>query len=193
MSKARALCFTALFGVVSQLLLLARQNSGQAKAEPKADTPLQVELESTENTEGMPSRFLFRLVNRTNHDVQLPDPMMRCDGGIDGKITLQVSFRPLYSGDKMLGSGCAIDSFDRPLSILVRLKNWKFLHAGEAMTFEVPSNVFFSDQKPGTYEIWATYTPPAINREDQKFLRDAGIDSPQSELVSAHLTFEKKP
>jgi hypothetical protein len=41
-------------------------------------------------------------------------------------------------------------------------------------------------------EFWAYYSPPYVSTDDQAVLRKAGIDFPQGELTSAHITFVKK-
>lgn len=191
---ARLLYPIALLGALSGILLLASQGPGQAKIEPKADTPLQLELQPTEIVEGLPSRFRFHLVNRTDHDVQLPTPTIKCTGGINGRIDLQLEFHPLHPRNS-LGSGSFCDGgVLKPPSILIQLQSWKIVKPGKAMILEAPRGYFFySDGEPGKYDFWATYTPPFINQVDQQFLQNAGIDFPRKELVSARLTFEKKP
>ena len=194
MRTSRLLGPAALFGSASFFLSLASHSPGHANANPTADTPLQLELQSAEITAGMPSRFLFRLVNRTDHEVRLSNPAVACADGMNGTIGLRVEFHPLHPGDSTSGGGCVYDFFGEWPSILIRLQSWKTVKAGEAMALEVPRETFhYSDQKPGQYEFWATYTPPFIKKEDQKLLLNAGIDFPKGELVSTRLVFEKKP
>ena len=140
----------------------------------------------------MPQAFRFELVNTTDHDVWIPQPAVQCENSFDGSIHLSLDFRPLEPGPPGEGHGCAGDRMNWP-PILERVKDWKTLRSGEKLTLTADrTRLFYDSQQAGTYEFWATYSPPSINRSDQAILRQAGIDFPHDKLTSSHLVFEKK-
>jgi hypothetical protein len=50
----------------------------------------------------------------------------------------------------------------------------------------------YDDMGPGKYEFWAEYSPPAITPDDQKALKEAGIDFPSEPLKTMHLVYYKR-
>ncbi len=86
-------------------------------------------------------------------------------------------------------AAAAVIAIDWP-SITSRIQQWTILHPGEAMTLTGNrEQMHCAETRPGVYEFWAVYSPPAIRAEDQQALREMGIDFPYAELVSRHITF----
>jgi hypothetical protein len=79
-------------------------------------------------------------------------------------------------------------------AILERVKEWKLLHSGDRLHLTVDrARLFYESDRPGTYEFWAAYSPPWVNRSDRAILSQAGIDFPHGTLTSRHLIFEERP
>ena len=67
------------------------------------------------------------------------------------------------------------------------------LHPGETLTVKAESVYFgYDDNQNGTYEFWATYQPPYISPADQKILHESGIDFAEANLITAHVSFDRK-
>ena len=165
-------------------------------SQPRAEEQpgLELRLQPEDVQAGVPEAFSFVLVNRSNHDVRVPMPSIECeDPSFDGSIFLKVEFQPLRPDAPGFGSGCANDRMDRP-AIMNRVKNWTNLHPGESLSLRaVRKRLLYPDKEPGTYEFCAHYFPPSVTPGDRETLNQSGIDFPQNELTSAHVTFVKKP
>ncbi|HEX4166541.1 MAG TPA: hypothetical protein VHZ55_13825 [Bryobacteraceae bacterium] len=141
----------------------------------------------------MPNGFNFSIVNATDHDVKLPSPTVECSDSFDGYVMLYLKYIPSDGLGPMDGGGCARDRFGKWPSILERIKTWQTLGAGEALILKGKREQFFySDQRPGKYEFWASYTPPYVQDLDKQLLFGSGIDFPTSTVVSSRLSFERK-
>jgi len=80
----------------------------------------------------------------------------------------------------------------RYFSILKRVQKWRLLHPGETAKQTVPKEeLHYEAENPGKYDFWAEYHPPAIEPDDQKTLRKAGIDFPRESLGSKHVVYYK--
>jgi hypothetical protein len=171
---------------------------------------------------GMPQAFSFLLVNRTDHDVRVPVPAFKCSTAFVGSISLNVRFTPkVPSSGPSSGSGCAGDRMDWP-PITERIMEWQVVPSGYALILKVdPKNIvwkiassvdissrnaaqehavqpgmrsyWYDDSQPGSYEFWATYSPPSISRSDQTKLEELGIDFPRAaggaSQSTDHVTF----
>ncbi len=121
----------------------------------------------------------------------MPTPTIECEDSFSGAIQLRRYFRPLKPEPPDEGRGCAFDNELWP-PILERIKEWKVLRSGEALTLKADRELLFYDgSKPGGYEFWAIYSPPNIEPSDQKKLEESGVDFPRERLTTQHLTFSK--
>jgi hypothetical protein len=165
-------------------------------SQPRAEeqSGLELRLQPEDVQAGVPEAFTFVLVNRSNHDVRVPMPSIECeDPPFDGNFRLKVEFKPSRPNAPGFGSGCTNDRMDRP-AIMNRVKNWKNLHPGESLSLRVVrKRLLYRYQEPGTYDFCAHYFPPSVTLSDREALNQAGIDFPQNELTSAHVTFVKEP
>lgn len=159
-----------------------------------ADSNLELLLQPESIVNGMPQAFTFSLVNTSDHDVLVPAPSIDCEDAYDGVIWLQLEFRPSNpQAEPGPGSACASDRFGRP-PILKRVREWKTLHAGQTLSWNVPrQRLNYEDKDAGIYEFWAEYDPPAIGASDRETLQRTGIDVPHGKLTSSHIAFRKEP
>ncbi|MDE3199365.1 MAG: hypothetical protein KGN79_00470 [Acidobacteriota bacterium] len=140
---------------------------------------------------GVPVKFTFELVNITDHDVYVPKPKVDCISSIDGYIWLELDFTPAKFTGSGSGFGCTEDQVGLP-AILDRAKDWHLLHPGETvMQILGQHELHYDDKGAGTYEFWAEYHPPTINSQDQKTLREAGIDFPRYDLKTRRFVYKK--
>jgi hypothetical protein len=154
---------------------------------------LKLRLVPREPVNGVPDGFTFKLVNISNHNLRVPQPIVDCAGDYTGYIWLRIVFTPPHAPGSELGYGCGADKVDWP-PILKRAQEWKLLRPGDAVSQTVTrAQLHYEGQQPGTYEFWAEYHPPAVEPDDQKRLRKKGIDFPHTQLTSSHLTFTRKP
>jgi hypothetical protein len=170
--------------------------------------------------QGTQPTFHLFLVNQTDHDLYIPLPTPNCSDDYDGSFELVRDFKPLGGRAKPTGpgGGCALDKFGwPPIMDRIRDEEWKILHSGDALTLDaersdpgdrrrtlweiVPSwaspkqpgmVAFERDSKPGTYEVWADYSPPSLDISARKTLQEWGIDYPHDRLTSNHLSFVKR-
>ena len=141
---------------------------------------------------GVPQAFDFLLVNKTDHDVRVPVPIIDCEDSFSGDVLLRLHFAPLKREPSDEGQGCADDREEWP-PIMNRIADWKIVHPGAALTLTADhEHLFYDGSKPGTYEFWAIYSPPSINSSERKKLQESGIDFPHEKLRTYHLTFLKK-
>jgi hypothetical protein len=118
-------------------------------------------------------------------------PTVECEDSFSGTIWLRLYFKPLKPEPPGEGRGCALDDELWP-PILDRIKGWKLLHSGEALTLSADQeHLFYDSGKPGTYEFWAVYAPPSIDPFYQKKLQESGTDFPRERLATQHLTFSR--
>lgn len=168
------------------VVFMGAQMTGQQKT---GNLDFRLRPEAVEG--GVPQAFSFLLVNTTDHDVRVPMPTVECEDSFSGAIYFRVNFKPLKPEPPGEGRGCAFDNELWP-PILDRIKEWKLLHSGEALTLNADQeHLSYDGSKPGTYEFWAVYAPPNIDPSDQKKLRESGIDFPRERLVTQHLTFSR--
>lgn len=154
---------------------------------------LELRLVAGELGNGVPQAFTFELVNISDHDVRVPQPSVDCGSDFYGSIWLLLVFRPPHMADEWAGFGCADDRFDGD-PILKRVQKWQLLHPGEVAKQTIGrDHLHYEGKDPGKYDFWADYRPPAIEQDDQKALRDAGIDFPREPLSSQHIIYEKQP
>jgi hypothetical protein len=165
----------------------------QVNPETKRDN-LELRLEAVNIQGGIPQRFIFLLINKSDHDIRVPTPVIECEDPVDdGSFWLKVNFRPSRPGENGIGYGCANDRTDKR-AILDRVKTWKSLRPGESIVLKVArERLQYSDMEPGTYEFWAHYFPPAMTPSDRKVLSRTGMDFPHSQLTTTLLTFVKNP
>ena len=192
-----------LSGFVLSAIFLAAGTQGPDGQEAGS---LEFRVQADRLERGTLPAFRLLLVNKTDHDVYIPLPTQNCSDDYDGSFELVRDFKPLRGGAKPPGPGgdCAKDKFGWP-PIMDRLRDeeWKILHSGDALTLNaerfdpvirrhilwdiVPSGAsprqpgmvaFEHDSKPGTYEVWAAYSPPSIDLAAGKTLQERGIDYP---------------
>jgi hypothetical protein len=169
---------------------------GRERKTSEEQPGLELRLEPEEVQGGIPEAFTFVLFNGSNHDVRIPMRSIKCeDPPFDGNIRLKVEFRPLRPDAPGFGSGCTNDRMDDQPAIMNRVRNWRNLHPGESLSLKaVRKRLLYRYEEPGTYEFSAAhYFPPSVTRSDREALNQAGIDFPQNELTSAHVTFVKEP
>jgi hypothetical protein len=165
---------------------------------------LKLVLQPDDFRDDMPQAFTFVLLNITDHDLLVPvHPSLDCFDNYDGSFWLVIKFTPVTPEPPGMGWGCGGSKYQWP-PVLDRVKEWKTIRPGESFRITAPKDKLHLDgSKPGTYEFWARYVPPAISPDDETILRHAGfdfpvganrrVDLPQGELTSAHITFVKKP
>jgi hypothetical protein len=154
---------------------------------------LELRLHPKSIVNGVPQAFRFDLINNSGGDIRLPRPAIHCFFYPDsGTISWHVSFTPnsaIYSSGS--GHGCGGGAYDVS-PILAREKTWVILHPRQRLTVAAGKNLLFYDDKPpGTYEFWATYSPPRINADERKVLLGAVISFPQDETATPHIRFVK--
>jgi len=184
-----------LLELAGGLILMAGTARAQKVPDPtRIDPPLELRLQPGELTHGIPDSFTFEIINVSEHDVRVPKPIVNCAGQYTGFIWLRLMFKPSNSAKSVgPGFGCAADTMNWP-PILQRAQEWQVLHPGESVSQTIPrEKLHYEGSEAGTYEVWADYTPPAVEPDDQKRLRKAGIDFPSTPLSTAHLIFTRKP
>jgi hypothetical protein len=141
----------------------------------------------------VPEGFTFEILNTSEHDVFLPTPELECTDAFTGYVVLKMVVKT-PNGKPLLGRGCAVDRGGNWPPILQRVKSWKVLHAGEAMTLKgLRKNLLFDDTLVGTYEFWAEYNPPSVSPADSNLLRGSGIEFSERLLKTDRLRFVRKP
>jgi hypothetical protein len=161
-----------------------------ARSQPANSAPtLELTLLPQRVGKGIPQAFTFRLVNRSNHNVWIPEPVIQCTDTSDGYLWLRVQ----ATNGSSPGYGCAADrAYDHGApTVLDRAKEWKVLAPGAMIERTVPgAELLYDAVQAGTYyEFWAEYYPPAITAADQQVLDERGIDFPVGKLATRHLTF----
>jgi hypothetical protein len=95
--------FRLIFVIGSLVFLISRLRG--------ADTPNQVGLglliEAQSISGGTPQAFAFSILNKTDHDIHLPNPTIDCLDPFDGMVSLNVKFHCLTPGDEM-GEGVVV-------------------------------------------------------------------------------------
>ena len=174
--------------LTSPLLMFPQQ--GKSQKIPN----LELRLQPGKLVNGVPESFTFVFVNISNHDVRMPQPSL-CADGVFGWLYLGLELKPTTTEVGGFGCGGGIGGSGHVIAMRDQAKNWKILKPGESLKVSFPGIKLFStkpQQVPGTYDFWATYTPPIIPAYDQQILTEEGIDFPRSHLVSPHLTFVRK-
>jgi hypothetical protein len=134
---------------------------------------------------GVPQIVTFKLTNKANHNLWIPEPTIQCSDTYNGYLLLHV---------KLVGSpssepGCVLDDYSS-LTVLDRVQRWRVLAPGEEIEKATPlEKLRYSMAQTGTYEIWAEYDPPAITVGDRAILQERGIDFPIKKLGTTPLTF----
>lgn len=178
---------TQSFAVV--LMLAPFLSSAQTAKVPHPN--LELHLIPGEIRNGVPGAFTFELVNISDHDVRVPRPLVDCHSDFVGYIWLRLVFSPPNAGGEEAGYGCGADKDGWP-QILQRVQEWKLLHPREAAKQTIgQGQLHYEGKDSGKYDFWAEYHPPAIEPDDQKTLRKAGIDFPREPLGSKHVIYQK--
>lgn len=158
-----------------------------------ASNSLELRLQPEALWDGVSQAFTFWLINRSEHDVRIPMPLVDC-GSYDGAVWLRMNFKLLTQGSPGVGHGCIACALAKGPGILDRVSKWKVLHPGGSLTLHADAGELFLDEStPGSYEIWAEYQPPSMTRADAQALSHAGIDVPLRTLASPHVMFQKQP
>ena len=141
---------------------------------------------------GTPASFSFRLINASGHDILLPSPSIRCeDPTMDGSIYLHNDFTPNDPSVPRKESFCTNDNM-KHLPIFERIKSWKTLRPGESLTLSASRKRLGNEvQDPGSYDFWATYFPPAVEKDERNALLAKGIQIPREIAVSNHIVLHK--
>src|ERR1700679_3448998 len=75
---------------------------------------LKLRLVPRERVNGVPDGFTFKLVNISNHNLRVPQPIVDCAGDYTGYIWLGIVFTPPHAPGSELGYGCGADKVDWP-------------------------------------------------------------------------------
>jgi len=153
---------------------------------------IELRIQSQGVSPDLPVSFSFQLVNTSGHDILLPSPSIACeDPTMDGAIFLHTDFTPRDPNIPRQMHSCTNDNMShRP--IFERIKSWKTLHPGDLLPLSASRKRFGDNlQDPGTYDFWAIYFPPVMERDERKALLAQGIPIAQEMAVSNHLVFEK--
>jgi hypothetical protein len=153
---------------------------------------IELRIQAQDASSGLPVGFSFQLVNTSGHDILLPSPSIACeDPTMDGSIFLKTDFTPRDPNAPRQRSNCTNDNMNH-LPILERIKSWKTLHPGESLPLSA-SRMRFGDnlQDPGTYDFWAIYFPPVMEKDERKALLTQGIQIAREMAVSNHIILNK--
>jgi hypothetical protein len=153
---------------------------------------IELRIQVQEVRSGLPLGFDFELVNTSGHDILLPSPSIACeDPTMNGQIILKTDFTPRDPSAPRHFSGCTNDNMSH-LPISERIKSWKTLHPGESLPLSASRKRLGDDlQDPGTYDFWAIYFPPAMEKDERKALLAHGIQIAQEAAVSNHIILSK--
>jgi len=176
--------------------LIAQQSAReqQRDKQPLATAEMELRIQVAESLDGLPTVFVFELVNVSGHDIHLPQPTLGCVNVHDGEVALRVHFRPAKpSQAEGGGHGCIVDAAWEK-GPLERAAKWKVLRPGESLRLiKTRAEMDPLNQTGlGYYEFWAEYNPPHVEPEHEAILRGANITFPHTRLCSRHLEFEKK-
>jgi hypothetical protein len=164
-----------------------------AQDAPVPPSELELVLQPDAPSKGLPRGFTVLLLNKSDHDIRVPTPVVDCQAAYSGVMGVSFRFTPLRPArPNSHGYGCASDRFNWP-PILERAKEWTVLHPRMSISVrETLEQMHCECTVPGRYEFWAGYLPPDISPEDKETLTKAGIDFPHAPLESAHVTYVKK-
>ncbi len=159
---------------------------------PTTTGDIELRIQAQDVSSGLPVGFSFQLVNTSSHDIRLPSPSIRCqDPTMDGSIYLHTDFTPRDPNAPRQGSNCTNDNMNH-LPIFERIKSWKTLHPGESLSWSASRKRLGDNlQDPGTYDFWAIYFPPAMEKDERKALLAQGIQIAQKMAVSNHIILNK--
>lgn len=144
---------------------------------------LRLSLEPIQSVGSLPIHFAIVLTNVSGHDLRLPRPALECGDVINGYLFLRAQYVPSDSNSHPLSRSCVIDHAYTP--ILDRAKKWNALAPGESLRVEIDLAKAVPDApSPGTYTIWADFTPPTVGSEDLKLLQQQGIAVPTYRLAT---------
>jgi hypothetical protein len=196
--------FGRSFLAVTLALSLNPYALGQALNPPPAkdEKPANIKLilQPEDVREGIPQSFTFVLLNITDHNLLVPaHPSIDSFDSYDGSFWLEIRFTPLTPQPPGMGWGSGGSKAQWP-PVLERVKEWKTIGPGESFRITAAKDTLHLDGgKPGTYDLWARYVPPAMLPGDETTLLGAGvgfpisgnrrIDLPQGEIFSSHFTF----
>ena len=141
------------------------------------------------------AKVIVKLTNVSNHEISLPQPNTGCSDGMYGTLSFRINIKPA-TGPIPVTMGCFADYNFAKISVWDRLKAWKRLGPGEALTFE--KNVSAETEailrgplRNGTYEFSAYYEPPYLSEHDKELLRDGKSDFPQYRMRTPNLVFNR--
>jgi hypothetical protein len=154
---------------------------------------IELRIQAQEVSSGLPVSFSFQLVNTSSHDILLPSPSIACeDPTMDGQIILKTDFTPREPNAPRYFRSCINDNMNH-LPISERIKSWKTLHPGESLPLSASRKRLGDDlQDPGTYDFWAIYFAPAMEKDERKALFAQGIHIAQETAVSNHIILSKR-
>jgi hypothetical protein len=173
-------------------IVISLSGSMQEQIRTPAQPAMELRLQVSESADGLPKSFVFELINVSEHDLRLPKPTTGCSDPYNGSLMLVLIFHPAPKSHSNAGGyGCFVDPAWEKVS--ERTAKWKVLHPGEVLRIIKTRAEMNRDDsvEPGTYEFWAAYTPPHVHTDEEKWLRDGGIEYPRTQLTSNHLNFEK--
>jgi hypothetical protein len=159
---------------------------------PTTTGDIELRIQAQDMSSGLPVGFSFQLVNTSGRDMLLPTPSIACeDPTMDGSIFLKNDFTPYDPNAPRQGSACTNDNMNH-LPISERIKSWKTLHPGESLVLSASRKRLGDDlHDPGTYDFWAIYFPPAMEKDERKELLAQGILIAQKMAVSNHIILKK--
>ena len=153
---------------------------------------IELRIQTQDVGSGLPVGVSFQLVNTSGHDILLPPPSIACENPtLDGSIFLKTDFTPRDPDAPRQGDNCTNDNMNH-MSIFERIKSWKTLHPGESLSLSASRKRLGDNlQDPGTFDFWAIYFPPAMNKDERKALLAQGIQIAQEMAVSNHIILDK--
>ena len=158
-----------------------------------ASQSLQIRIRAGDIRGGIPTKFTLTIINKSDHDLVIPEPTVDCGDLFRGTVSVEVDFTPRHPSPESIGHGhgCGKGISDWP-TILDRIKEWRTLRPGESLVVEESStNWLFDFDQPGRYKVWGQYEPPEVSPRDREVLRRSGIDFPQVKIISHSLLFNK--
>jgi hypothetical protein len=153
---------------------------------------IELRIQAQDVSSGLPVSFSFQLVNTSGHDILLPSPSIACENPtMDGNIFLHTDFTPRDPNTPRQMHSCTNDNMNH-LPIFERIGSWKALHPGDSLPLSASRKRLGDNlQDPGTYDFWAIYFPPVMEKDERKALLAQGIQIAHEMAVSNHLILNK--
>jgi hypothetical protein len=185
------------FLAYSIVLMCSSFPASAQQPKPPADRPAELTLTmeaSPAKVQGLPRAIIVKLTNVSDHNISIPQPNTACSDGMHGTLFFRIAIKPA-TGPIPATMGCFADYNFAQISVWDRLKAWKRLGPGQALTFEKnvtgeTEAILRGPLRNGMYEFSAYYEPPYLSEHDKELLREAKDDFPQYQMQTPILVFK---